>query len=70
MKVMVIPIVIVALGTVTKGLVKGLRNKRTSEDNPNYSIAEVGQNTEKSPEDLKGLVVPQTPGKDHQLTLM
>ena len=34
----------------------GLGNKRTSGDNPNYSIAEIGQNTKKSPRDLRRLV--------------
>ena len=31
----------------------GLGNKRTSEDHPNYCIIEIGQNTEKSPGDLR-----------------
>ena len=48
----------------------GLGNKRTSGDNPNYSIVEIGQNTEKSPGDLRRLVVTQTPVKDHQLMLI
>ena len=71
----VIPIVIGAHGRVTKGLQQGLedleikRNKRTSLDHLNYSIVEIGQNTEKSPEDLRRLAVTQTPVKDHQLTL-
>ena len=70
---MVVPIVVGALGTVTKGLVKGLEgngNKMTVEDNPNCNIVEPGQNTEKSPRDLKRLVVTQTSVKDHRLTLM
>ena len=73
MKVTVIPIVIGALGKVTKELVKkngGLGTKKTSGNNPNYSIAEIGQNTEKSPGNLRKLAVTQTPVKDHQLTLM
>ena len=37
---------------------------------PNYSIIEVGHNTEKSPGDLKKVIVSQTPVKDHQLTLI
>ena len=72
MKVTVIPIRIDPLGTVTKGLVKGLRglgNKRTSGDHPNYSIIEIGQNTEKIPGDLRKLVVTETPVKDHQLII-
>ena len=43
----------------------GRRNKRTSGDHPNYSIFEIGQNTGKSPRDLRGLAVTQTPVKDH-----
>ena len=41
-----------------------------SEDLPNYYIIENGQNTEKSPGDLRRRAVTQTPVKDHQLTLM
>ena len=52
MKVMVIPIVIGALGIVTHET-GGLGNKRTSRDRPNDSIIESGQNTEKSPRDLR-----------------
>ena len=56
----------------------GLENKRTSGDHPRvstrpliyYYIIENGQNTEKSPGDLRRLTVTQTPVKDHQLTLM
>ena len=54
------------LGTVTKGLVVRtgeLGNKRTSIDHPDYSIVEVGQNTEKSPGDLRRLAVTQTQWK-------
>ena len=48
----------------------GLGNKRTSGDHPNYSIVEIGQNTKKSPGDLRRLTVAQTqtPVKSHQLT--
>ena len=35
----------------------GLRGRRTSGDHPNYNIIENGQNTEKSPEDLRRLAV-------------
>ena len=38
-----------------------LGNKRTSGDHPNYSIIKNGQNTEKSPGDLRKLVVTHTP---------
>ena len=55
MKVMVIPIVIRALGTVIKNLVKGpedLEIRGQVEIIQNYSITEIGQNTEKSQRDL------------------
>ena len=41
----------------------------TNGDHPNY-IIEIGQNTEKSPGDLRRLAVTKTPVKDHQLTLV
>ena len=44
----------------------GLGNKRTSGDCPNYCITQIGQNTEKSPEDLKRLAVTQLLVKNHQ----
>ena len=64
MKVTIVPIVIGALGTVTKGLLKGLEDLEIGGrvgDYPNDSIAEDGQNTETSPGDLKRLAVTQTP---------
>ena len=73
MKVTIVPIVIGALGTVTKRIIKGpggLGSWRTSGVYPNDSIIEYGQNTEKSPGDLRKLAVPQTPVKNHQLALM
>ena len=42
-------------------------NQRMNQDNPNYSIVEISQNTEKSSGDLGTLAVTQTPVKDHQL---
>ena len=71
MKVTIIPIVIGAFGTVriTKET-GGFGGWRTSGDHPNYYIIENGQNTEKSPGDLRKVAVTQTPVKDHQLTLM
>ena len=72
-KVTILSIVIDAFGTVTKGLLKGLGGLGswwTSEDHPNYSIIENGQNTEKSLGDLRRLVVTQTQVKNHQLTRM
>ena len=47
-----------------KGLIKEL------EDHTNYSIVEIGQNSKKSPGDLRRLAVTQTPVEDHQLTLV
>ena len=66
-------IIIGALGTGTKGLIKGNRglgNNRTNGDHLNYCIIEIDQNTEKSPGDSRRLAVTQTPVKDHKLTLM
>ena len=54
---------------ITKGT-GGLGSWRMRGDHPNYYIIENGQNTEKSPGDLRRLAVTQTSGKDHQLTLM
>ena len=48
----------------------GLGNNRTCGDHPNYSIVEIGQNTEKSPGDLRRVAITQTPLKNHQLTLV
>ena len=45
-----------------------LGNKRMSGDHPNYSIVEIGKNTEKSPRDQRRLAVTQTAVKDYQLT--
>ena len=42
-----------------------LGNKRTSRD-----LIEIGQNTEKSPGDLRRLAVTQPPVNNHQLTLL
>ena len=43
---------------------------RTSGNHANYCIIEIGQNTEKSPGDLRRLAITQTPVKDHLLTLI
>ena len=69
----VIPIAIGALGTIIEGFIKGTRelgNKRTSRDHPKYCIIQIGQNTEKSPGELRRLFVTQTPVKDHRLALL
>ena len=46
-----------------------LESKRTSGDHPS-NIIKIGQNTEKSPEDLRRLAVTQTPVRNHLLTLV
>ena len=49
MKVTIMPLVIRAFGTVTKGSLKGLEDLEVAgRDHPNYGIIENGQNTEKS----------------------
>ena len=70
MKVMIVPIVIGACGTESKGLLNGFKSWRTCGDHPNYIIIDNGQNTVKSPGDLRRLAITQTPVKDHQLKLM
>ena len=63
MKVTVIPLVIGALGTVTKGLMKGLEEleiRGANENHPSYNIVKIGPNT-KNPGDLRSLAVIQTP---------
>ena len=58
MKVIIIPVVIGAFGTVTKGLLNGLEDLEVGGlVHPNYSITKNGQNTEKSPGDLMRLSV-------------
>ena len=54
-----IPIITGALGTIPKGLVKGLKELKIKyQPRPfKYSIIEIGYNTEKSPGNLKKLVV-------------
>ena len=68
MKVTVIPIVIGALGTVTKGLVQGLEclRRRDGADTIQTTV-EIGQNTEKNTGILRRLAVTQIPEEDHQL---
>ena len=72
MKVTVILFVNSTLGTVTKGLAKGLEdeNKKTSGRHQKYSSVEIGKNTEKSPGDLMRLAVIQPPLVNNQLTLV
>ena len=46
------------------------RNRRENRDYSAYCIIEIGQNIEKSSEDLRRLAAIQTPMKSHPLTLM
>ena len=70
MKVTFIPIIIGALGTVTKGSLKGLEDLEIRGLVETIQTIEIYQNTEKSPGDLRRLAVIQTSVKDNQLTLM
>ena len=68
MKVMVIPILICAFGShqrIDTGS-GGLGNKRMKGDHSNYCIIKIGQNTKKSPGNLKRLAVTQTGVKNSQ----
>ena len=68
MKVTIVPIVIGALGTITKGLLKGLENLEVGgrvEAIQNDSIAENSQNPETISGDSRRLAVTQTPVKNH-----
>ena len=69
MKVTITSIVIRVFGTVIKGLLKGLEDLEVG-GRVETSIFENGHNTEKSPGDLRRLVVTQSRVKDYQLTLM
>ena len=75
MKVTIIPIVDWCFWHGNLRIIKGTSpggfgSWRPSGDHPNNSIIENGQNTEKSPGDLRRLAVTQSPVKDPQLTLM
>ena len=48
----------------------GFGRWRPSGEHPKDSIIENGQNTEKTPGDMRRLALTQTPVKAHQLTLM
>ena len=63
-----IPIILFQIA-ISKGT-GGLEIWRTSGDHPNYYIIENGQNTEKSPGNLRRLAFTQTPVKNYPLTLV
>ena len=48
----------------------GSGNQRKNQDHPNYRIIKIGQNTGKSPDNLRRLAVTQTPLKDYLLMLV
>ena len=68
-KVIIIPIVSGALGTVTK-LLKGQEDSEIRGQVETIHIIENGQNTKKSPGELRRLPATQTPVKNHKLMLM
>ena len=49
---------------------RGLGDRRTRGDYPNYNITENGQNAEKSAGNLRKLAVTRTPVENHLPTLM
>ena len=62
MKVTIVPIMIGALGTITKGLLKELEDLEVGgrvRDYPNDSIAKNSLNPETSPRDLRRIAVTQ-----------
>ena len=63
MRVTIVPIMIGAFGIIKRP--GELGSWRTGSDYPNDSIAENGQNTKKSPGDLRRLAVTQTPVKNN-----
>ena len=73
MRVAIIPLVIGTLGTVPRRQEKKtgeIENQRTNRVYPNNNIAEIGQNTEKSPGNLRRLAVTETLVNDHLLKLV
>ena len=68
MKVAIIPIVIGAFSTVTEGLVQGLEDWeiRGLEETMETKIeTKIGQNTEKSPGNLRTLIITLTSMRNH-----
>ena len=58
------------MDTATRVQILENNNNNTNVDHSNYNIVEIGQNTEKSPGDLRRLAVFQTLLKIHLLTLV
>ena len=73
MQVTIIPIVIGAFGTVSKGLLKGLEDLEVGgrmETIQATALLRTARILRRVPGDLRKLAFTQTPAKDHQLTLM
>ena len=71
MKVTVIPIVIGALGTSTKGSMHGVKDLKIRRvETIQTRIVEIGQNTKKIPGALRRRTVNQTLEENHQLMLV
>ena len=66
MGITVILIVIGALVTIPKSLERGLEELKIGGRIETIQTIKIGQNTEKSPGDLRRLAVAQTAVKDHQ----
>ena len=67
----VISFVILSLGNVFKGLERGQEELKIKERIETIqNIVKIGQNTEKSPGDLRTIAVTQIPGENYQLTLV
>ena len=73
MLVTIIPIVIGAFGTVTKGLLKGLEDLEVGgrvETIQTIALLRTARILRRVQGDLRRLAVTQTPVKNHRLTLM
>ena len=66
----IIPIMIGAFGTVTKGLLKGLEDLEVGGRVDTIQTTALLKREEKSPGDLRRLTVTQSPVKNHQMSLM
>ena len=66
------PIVIGALGTITKGLIKGLEDLEVDRRVETIQMTTLLRTARilRNPGDLRRLAVNQSPVKNHQLTLM
>ena len=70
MKVTIIPIVIGAFGTVTKGLLKGLEDLEAGGREENIQTTTLLRTARILKRDLRRIAATQTPVKDHQLKLI